>query len=384
MGDTLHTVPADVHLKVIPKGNSQGKLPSRLLRDGPHTVAREIVEDANLGDKTVVDHVYLQAQKAQTPQDFILVHHRTPPVIETKTEFGAVHFESGISGLDGENKGKLAQLAGDVTGYLKTHPGTILRIAGHTDATGDDKSNDRLSAQRAQNTMKDLLPLLPMELRERVVVNAQGFGEKHLAVDTQDASMTNRRVELTAVSDYREPYATVLHVPAESYAALQKNTMRIDMGKGEDTKKIYGSASFEEPRTTLVLERPKSGALAEGPLNLSVVVEDPAHFRVLLRAQNKESIPSVRPTKDGVALFVGDTPVANIALTDPDGRPSSKNLVVGIVNEQGEVTLAKELGNLDQALDKATKLVQGQGGKVNPAAYTPQFSTQKSAAIALH
>lgn len=352
-----------------------------LLQGGPHLLSRQKVNDRNLGEMTV-DHICLQPQKAVNAEGFVLGHHRNAPKIREIKTFGAIdQFELGGDGIDSRNQARLRETAVQINALLRSDPSVVVNLGGHTDAVGDAISNEQLSRQRALKTREALLPLLDPGVRDRVLATTQGFGERD-PIEDKEVSGRNRRVELTAVADYRERYATVLHVPGDAYGALQKDAMILDLGKGPHTKKIYGETSFEEPRTTLVLERPKAGVLADGPIKLSVVVEDPENFRVLLRGQNASSIPTTRPTKEGVALYVGEAHVADVALQSPLGKASSKNLVVGIVDDQGEVTLSRGK-NLDGALHKATDLVKDHKGvKAGGASYVAAQGQKKSTEIA--
>ncbi|MEJ7929526.1 OmpA family protein [Ramlibacter sp. AN1015] len=77
---------------------------------------------------------------------------------------------------------------------LANQPNTEVRIIGHTDSTGPDDLNERLSLQRAQST-RDYLSARGVDPRQVVIA---GRGEREpIADNTTDAGRAkNRRVEI--------------------------------------------------------------------------------------------------------------------------------------------------------------------------------------------
>jgi outer membrane protein OmpA-like peptidoglycan-associated protein len=81
-----------------------------------------------------------------------------------------------------------------VAGILLAYPGLSVDVEGHTDSTGSDDYNQRLSERRAQ-AVRDYLVAQSIKSAN---VTAKGFGESH-PVTTNDTSVgrqQNRRVEL--------------------------------------------------------------------------------------------------------------------------------------------------------------------------------------------
>jgi outer membrane protein OmpA-like peptidoglycan-associated protein len=78
---------------------------------------------------------------------------------------------------------------------LKDHPDLRLRIEGHTDATGDDAFNQRLSEERAAAAREYLVKTFGIESSR---LQASGFGESKPvdSNDTPEGRQNNRRVEL--------------------------------------------------------------------------------------------------------------------------------------------------------------------------------------------
>lgn len=101
-----------------------------------------------------------------------------------------VLFDTGKYDLRPTAREKLARLAGIVL----AHPGLMLQVEGHTDSTGSDELNQKLSEQRAGTTRDYLIQqgLAPENL------TAKGFGKTMPVADnsTADGRQKNRRVEL--------------------------------------------------------------------------------------------------------------------------------------------------------------------------------------------
>lgn len=117
----------------------------------------------------------------------------------------AVTFRSGIlfdvdsSTLRGEARANLADLAGS----LQAYPGTDVLVVGHTDSTGADDYNLRLSQRRAQSAADYLMAQgLPPQR-----ITTQGLGETEPIADntTEVGRQRNRRVEIAifASEEYR-------------------------------------------------------------------------------------------------------------------------------------------------------------------------------------
>ena len=78
---------------------------------------------------------------------------------------------------------------------LQEHEDLRIRIEGHTDATGDDASNQTLSEARAEAVRQFLVDTYGIDESR---LESQGFGESS-PVDTNDTTegqQNNRRVEL--------------------------------------------------------------------------------------------------------------------------------------------------------------------------------------------
>ncbi|MGF1596620.1 MAG: OmpA family protein [Acidimicrobiales bacterium] len=104
-------------------------------------------------------------------------------------ELQGVQFNSGSALIRPESAPILDQAAE----LLVANPALVVEVGGHTDSTGTDESNQRLSQARAESVVA--------ELTARGVTNQlvpRGFGESRLRVDPEDtveAQQANRRIE---------------------------------------------------------------------------------------------------------------------------------------------------------------------------------------------
>jgi len=101
-----------------------------------------------------------------------------------------VLFDTGKYDLRPEARERLARLSGIVL----AHPGLNLEVEGHTDSTGGDELNQKLSEQRAGTTREYLI----QQGLSASSVTAKGFGKTMPVADnsTVPGRQQNRRVEL--------------------------------------------------------------------------------------------------------------------------------------------------------------------------------------------
>ncbi|WP_039031900.1 OmpA family protein [Leclercia adecarboxylata] len=106
---------------------------------------------------------------------------------------------------------------------IKAKPGWLIVVAGHTDSTGDDKSNQVLSLKRAESVrdwMRDT-----GDVPESCFA-VQGYGESRPVAtnDTPDGRALNRRVEISLV-----PQANACQLPGNTLTSSQDD----DVSKNE-------------------------------------------------------------------------------------------------------------------------------------------------------
>jgi outer membrane protein OmpA-like peptidoglycan-associated protein len=131
-----------------------------------------------------------QALRASLLEQFnrILETKDTPRgLVVTMTD---VLFDTGKYNLRPEAREGLAKLSGIVL----AHPGLKLEIEGHTDSTGSDELNQKLSEQRAEGVREYLIE----QGLDRGSLTAKGFGKTMPIASNQSAAgrQKNRRVEM--------------------------------------------------------------------------------------------------------------------------------------------------------------------------------------------
>jgi outer membrane protein OmpA-like peptidoglycan-associated protein len=120
-------------------------------------------------------------------------------ILETKREtrgfivnIGDVLFDTGKATLKSAAREKLSKLAG----ILLAYPGTLtLEIEGHTDSTGSDDLNNKLSLNRAES-VRDYL--VQASIKQERIKSVQGFGKSKPIASNDSAAgrQMNRRVEV--------------------------------------------------------------------------------------------------------------------------------------------------------------------------------------------
>jgi outer membrane protein OmpA-like peptidoglycan-associated protein len=130
------------------------------------------------------------ALRAQLLEQFNRVLETTDTPRGLVVNMADVLFDTGKFNLRAEAREKLAKLSGIVL----AHPGLHLAVEGHTDSTGSDELNMKLSDQRA-NAVRDYLISQGLAAD---TITAQGFGKTMPVADNSTAAgrQKNRRVEI--------------------------------------------------------------------------------------------------------------------------------------------------------------------------------------------
>jgi outer membrane protein OmpA-like peptidoglycan-associated protein len=113
------------------------------------------------------------------------------PVSEnTWFDFDRLLFDTGKATLQPASQEQLTNIAA----ILKAYPQVRIRLGGYTDNTGDAAANLRLSAERADNVMAELVRLGIDPTR----VSAKGYGDENPIADnsTEEGRQKNRRISL--------------------------------------------------------------------------------------------------------------------------------------------------------------------------------------------
>ena len=104
--------------------------------------------------------------------------------------FDRLLFETGSAALKPESREQLRNVAE----IMKAYPSVRAKIGGYTDNVGDPASNLKLSQDRAQAVVTELVALGVAPDR----LTAEGFGEQHPVADnsTEDGRRQNRRIAM--------------------------------------------------------------------------------------------------------------------------------------------------------------------------------------------
>lgn len=106
-----------------------------------------------------------------------------------------INFGSGKFDIPANNQKFLEKSAG----YMKKlPPNVVIEVGGHTDNTGNDVKNQKLSEDRA-NAVKDALTKFGVN-RDILQVKGYGKSKPKASNDTEDGKFQNRRIEYTALS----------------------------------------------------------------------------------------------------------------------------------------------------------------------------------------
>jgi outer membrane protein OmpA-like peptidoglycan-associated protein len=104
--------------------------------------------------------------------------------------FDRLTFETGQATLKPESQEQLKNIAE----ILKAYPKVTIKLGGYTDSTGDPQANLKLSQQRADAVMADLVKLGVDAGR----IKAEGYGQEHPVADnsTEEGRAKNRRIDI--------------------------------------------------------------------------------------------------------------------------------------------------------------------------------------------
>jgi outer membrane protein OmpA-like peptidoglycan-associated protein len=104
--------------------------------------------------------------------------------------FDRLEFETGSAVLKPMSQEQL----GNIAAIMKAFPQVDIKVGGYTDNVGDPAANLKLSQERANNTMAELVKLGVPAAR----MTAQGYGEQHPVAsnDTEEGRQRNRRIDV--------------------------------------------------------------------------------------------------------------------------------------------------------------------------------------------
>ena len=119
-----------------------------------------------------------------------------------RLEIGDLTFETGSANISQSEIGTLSAVANAMLTLIQQNPAETFLIEGHTDAVGSDLSNLALSDRRAQSVAYALTRVYGIPAEN---LATQGYGERYLKVNTQNAERTNRRVTIRRITPLITP-----------------------------------------------------------------------------------------------------------------------------------------------------------------------------------
>lgn len=148
------------------------------------------------GERQVLDQAYAASRSGQrdiarlSPTQVQQTFGAALAALPTPPATFLLYFVTGTDELTPTSKEELAK----VLAALKDRPSPDVLVIGHTDRVGDESTNDRLSAQRAERVKGFLVDIgIPAER-----IRTAGRGEREPLVRTDDnvEEPRNRRVEI--------------------------------------------------------------------------------------------------------------------------------------------------------------------------------------------
>jgi outer membrane protein OmpA-like peptidoglycan-associated protein len=133
---------------------------------------------------------------AEPATETVVKETETATLVQMPEDLGVnirVEFAFDSAALDEAQKPKLSKLCN----VMKTADIQLFRIIGHTDASGTDDYNERLSRLRAEEVQRFFVNDCGIEASR---LEAVGLGERFLLENADPKSDENRRVEFQALS----------------------------------------------------------------------------------------------------------------------------------------------------------------------------------------
>lgn len=189
-------------VEVEGRGDSQGQLVAEKIRFNESDMRAALTTDTRVGPVEAnmervagqMDELYAVAAEARA--EVKAVNERVSSLDDYDVqETVAVTFRTNSAVLSPEAKSQLDALAAKTSG-AKAY---MIEVAGHTDATGSDAKNFRLSQQRAEAVVQYLAVQHKIPLRR--FVTPMGYGKTESVADntTPAGRSQNRRVEVKMI-----------------------------------------------------------------------------------------------------------------------------------------------------------------------------------------
>jgi len=189
-------------VEVEGRGDNQGQLLAEKIRFNESDMRAALTTDTRVGPVEAnmervagqMDELYAVAAEARA--EVKAVNERVSSLDDYDVqETVAVNFKVNSAVLSPEAKSQLDALAAKTTGAKAF----MIEVAGHTDSTGSDTKNFRLSQQRAEAVVQYLAVQHKIPLRR--FVTPMGYGKTESVADNTTAAgrLQNRRVEVKMI-----------------------------------------------------------------------------------------------------------------------------------------------------------------------------------------
>ena len=160
---------------------------------------RYIVE-ASVADETLIEETFLAEPVETTERVYPLAVVRESERIRDKVrrvDLDQITFDTGSAAVRRSQLPFLDEVGIAMNAVIAENPGAVFLIEGHTDAVGSDISNLTLSDRRAETVAALLTDRYGVPAENLVV---EGYGERYLKIDTEEAERQNRRVTVRNIT----------------------------------------------------------------------------------------------------------------------------------------------------------------------------------------
>lgn len=168
------------------------------LSDLPQTRGETVEYSAR--DEAALRRALRQQQRLENGRTFTLRQIRENRRLRESVpqiDLDAINFETGSAAITPAEARDLAVLGNAIADLIEENPGEVFLIEGHTDAVGSEVSNLALSDRRAESVALALTEYFDVPPENMIV---QGYGERFLKIETQDAARQNRRASVRRIT----------------------------------------------------------------------------------------------------------------------------------------------------------------------------------------
>ncbi len=161
---------------------------------------RDYILDADSADEEELDLFFRQPPVEEVRRIYTIEEVKRSARIRDsvrRIEVGNLTFDTGAATISRSQVGALSKIANTILSLLEDNPAETFLIEGHTDAVGSDQSNLILSDARAATVARILTDFYGVPPENLVT---QGYGERYLKVQTQEAEALNRRVSFKRIT----------------------------------------------------------------------------------------------------------------------------------------------------------------------------------------